>query len=504
VKREHTGVWLSVPQNFDPSLFPSLKGLHDEAFWFLHKIVTAAIRHKHDAFFDGLVNISRRTMKTYIADRHVDTVRKTLIDAGVVLVDSSYRVTDPLNGVQGYSQSYGLTEPYAGELRRVEVMKPSLAAKIKLNRIHVAGRAVSEFELDHTLTYLHNGLTRTKIDANVAYDLIEQDGDDGRKTARKKVGSKRRGRKIVTVAIPNRKALNRMVVDTIQQGEWEWKVDDYGRLHTNVTRLLSACRSCLTIDGEKLGAIDVKNSQLIFLLMLLLEGRIMRSESEQVEGRIMRSHSIQDVPSVPTSSTPQTLPVTYQTQSHTPASYYPYVVTVSEPETKVEFDQYEQYLTTDERTFRDEVLNGTIYDNLMSSCGYTDRKKFKADFFLAVLYGDPKEGYSRSSPITRQFRRRFPNVWDFIVEQKKGDEPKAYAKLAHQMQIRESRFMIGRVCGRLAKHHGDIGVVTIHDSILCPLRHVATVQRIIIEEFGRMGITPTLHVEGNQQVQQAA
>ena len=43
-----TGVHFYVPAIFDPTLFPHLQGLEDEARWMLHKIITSTYRWKHD------------------------------------------------------------------------------------------------------------------------------------------------------------------------------------------------------------------------------------------------------------------------------------------------------------------------------------------------------------------------------------------------------------------------------------------------------------------------
>lgn len=55
--------------------------------------------------------------------------------------------------------------------------------------------------------------------------------------------------------------------------------------------------------------------------------------------------------------------------------------------------------------------------------------------------------------------------------------------------------MILGVCARLMEEHPDCPVVTIHDSILTTPRWVEVVTKVIHEEFARLGITPTLHVE---------
>ena len=150
-------------------------------------------------------------------------------------------------------------------------------------------------------------------------------------------------------------------------------------------------------------------------------------------------------------------------------------------------------LEADEHQFRRDVLDGTVYDKLMVECGYTDRRTFKGDFFEQVLYGDPTKYYSYNGQVTAAFTARYPNVWQFIRSVKSGGKD-AYKRLPQEMQRRESRFLIGRVCGRLAAHHADVPVVTIHDSVLTPQTYQELVTRIVLEEFDRLGVVPALHL----------
>jgi hypothetical protein len=63
------------------------------------------------------------------------------------------------------------------------------------------------------------------------------------------------------------------------------------------------------------------------------------------------------------------------------------------------------------------------------------------------------------------------------------------------MQEREASLMIGAVCGRLARHHPDVPLLTVHDSILTTPSHVDLVHRVITEEFGRLGVPVKLRAE---------
>lgn len=519
-KHVYVYVYVYVPATFDASNFPELDGLHDEAHWLLHKIVTGASHRKHDAEFNGMVHIHSQTIEHFTSTRNASTVKKALINGGVIVIDKSYEKANPAQGIEGYSMSYGLAEAYAGDLRRVRVEKDTLAAKILAHRCELQNRPVDQLDLDHTLDHLNHWLRKLKIDTRKAFDIIENTPNKPARVVRVKIGPRHR-RKFVRVAIPDSRALNRMVVETIDDGDPEWHVCQYGRVHTPVTRLMTDCRQCLTIDGQPLVGADIRNSQVVFLMLLLIEqrareagekgapkettpalhrqpyGKGLTTLRSRQKRRTSPTHPLCSVSQTGQKGTtdPKTAP---QTQ---PAPSHPLCSVSSDP---VNADQFDHFLMDDERTFKARVLNGSLYDHLMGLTGYTDRRKFKADFFAAVLYGDPSAYYSYSSPVKRAFAATYPTVWSFVLEMKSWDRKTgakgdAFKRLAREMQRRESRFVIGRVCGRFAAHHPDVPLITVHDSIMSTPQHMPTVLRIMREEFLRIGVSPAIKVEGEQQ-----
>jgi hypothetical protein len=503
-------IYLYVPAIFDASKFSELSGFEDEAHWFLHKIITAASHRKHEYLFDGMAHISRKTMETFIHPSKVKRVRNALINHGVVVVNDSYKISDFVRGITGYSQRYGLSEPYAGDFRRIVVMKKALGAKILKHRITVAHKPVDPLDMDHTLDYLLGWLRKLKIDIHAAYELIDQETSEQPRVTTARVG-KRGRRKIVKVALPDPKAINRMTAETIHNQEWEFKQCPIGRLHTNVTRLLTSSRSCLSIAGQPLISADIANSQLLFFLILLLDHRLNQSISSDSSSIPYSSPTQSPNPpssANPTSSSPST--TTHSSLSNpsfpqlppstTPAPSHSLRTTsigaqkegwMGNENEGSDHQRYDAYLKDDEIEFKQRVMNGTIYDHLMGMTGYSSRGKFKKDFFQGVLYGDNTANYSKVNKITHAFRATYPTVWEFILESKVG----GFEQLARDMQTRESRLVIGQVCGRLALHHPDIPVITIHDSLMTIPEHVPTVVRIMEEEFLRIGLTPKIKVD---------
>jgi hypothetical protein len=115
------------------------------------------------------------------------------------------------------------------------------------------------------------------------------------------------------------------------------------------------------------------------------------------------------------------------------------------------------------------------------------RDHLKRLFFADIFYGRTNV----DTPLTRLFIRLFPTVYQLVLKAKEHK----YQDLARLMQREEARFMLHTVCRRLFKHHSEVPVFTIHDSIMTIEEHVPLVRRIINEEFNRIGLHPTMKEE---------
>ena len=139
---------------------------------------------------------------------------------------------------------------------------------------------------------------------------------------------------------------------------------------------------------------------------------------------------------------------------------------------------------------RKHDLDNTTRINRKTIRQMVGRSEFKQMFFADVFFGRNQA----VTPLTELFRREFPAVSGFIQSEKVGD----YRVLAQHMQRAESRFVIDIVCRRLMEFHRDIPIITVHDSILTVREHAATVKRIMVEEFQRMGIKATVRTDREQ------
>jgi hypothetical protein len=441
-----TGVFLSVPARFDAARHPALKGLADEAHYVLHRIVNLSVTYRHGA--GDFVPVGHQTLRTFMQPKAVAVVLAALRRAGAVERDGRFlpRRLDPAG--KGKSFGYRLTPAmWAGGLRRLEVGKASLAAKVRRHRVTRDGRPVAEAELDPVHRYLLAWLRRTRIDVERAYRIVNASP----------VPLGRRGRTKVavgyaaTVEAQRRAAALRCTCDAIAGGEPDVSVCPYGRFHSPVTRLLTEARPCLSVDGQPLVSLDVRNSQVVFFALLLL-GDARTYEADEM----------------------------YTSKGVMPPGHEP----VRPRDGGGLGAGWAGLVPADVVRFASLTLAGTIYDHLMAAVHEADRKAFKQRFFAEVLYGDPSRHYVRASPLTAVFRKQFPTVWAFVLRQKRD----GYERLAREMQRRESAFMLHRVCRRLMEHHPAVPVLTIHDSVLTTRPHVGLVRRVMREEFERLGV----------------
>jgi hypothetical protein len=242
-------------------------------------------------------------------------------------------------------------------------------------------------------------------------------------------------------------------VRIINDKEFLGSVCNYGRVHTPYTSLLKSLRSYLSYQDRPLVSIDISNSQPLILASLL----------------------------------PKCFPIALPIPHSLPHDVKPdkeTAITNELPNTNRDSQMPEN---CDIRQYVQLCEQGAIYEYLMDGSAYTNRQAFKADFYKEVLFGTGKRQYQ----LTKEFRSKFPNVYGVIQKYKRDD----YRSLARKMQRAESKIMIDGVCYRLATEFPDIPVITIHDSIMTTSEHVATVARLITEEFAQIGLKPSLKQE---------
>jgi hypothetical protein len=143
----------------------------------------------------------------------------------------------------------------------------------------------------------------------------------------------------------------------------------------------------------------------------------------------------------------------------------------------------------DVRRYVELCQAGEFYDYLMAEGGIAAerRQAFKRRFFGHVFF-------CKNWPETdaaKLFGQLFPNVYALVREQKERD----YKALAKNLQRAESDLVVGGVAVRCMHELPRTFISTIHDSILTTLDQADLVLAIMQQEFGRVGLRPTIRVE---------
>jgi hypothetical protein len=128
------------------------------------------------------------------------------------------------------------------------------------------------------------------------------------------------------------------------------------------------------------------------------------------------------------------------------------------------------------------VEKGALYEYLMKHAQTTDRNDFKEDFFRETFFG-------------RKTNQLFCNLFPTIGAEIRRIKRKDYRRLAWIMQRKESKLIITKICGRIMKEHPDMFIGTIHDSVLTTPESVPIIRKIMLEEFEKIGLSPTIRIE---------
>lgn len=123
--------------------------------------------------------------------------------------------------------------------------------------------------------------------------------------------------------------------------------------------------------------------------------------------------------------------------------------------------------------YKDTVKNGIIYDIIAEEMDIS-RSECKTKMFC-LLFGENKW----NSPIDRAFKKHFPEVYNWIVEEK--TKANNYKIIAHELQRKESKLIFDTIIYRLKKEIPSIRLFTVHDSIIYPKKWKNKVEEIFYQ-----------------------
>jgi hypothetical protein len=226
-----------------------------------------------------------------------------------------------------------------------------------------------------------------------------------------------------------------------------------GRLDSNFTRLPSELVQHLSIDGNLLTEIDIKNSQPFFAAVIM-------NPTPKVQG-LMRDYLGHHL--------------TMLTKS----------LDIAECE--------------DVKLFTSLVTNGTFYEPFMmakfkeAGINCPDRADLKDRLFIIFFGKSLAWKYNKGAKI---FNSIFPNVIRFFNLIKKGD----HARLSVFLQRIESDIVLERIAPRIIKEYPKLPFVTKHDSLLpsgiMTVDSTEEVKRIMLDVITEVtGLTPKVEIK---------
>ncbi len=186
------------------------------------------------------ININYKVMSSIISERKYTEIVNNLENWGIITIDRSY-------SQKRKSKGYKLNQPYNMNVRK-EIIKDKLINK-KLN----ARREKQIAEL-HKMPYSYQYLEMTNMWINMDT----------------KSAYRYNSTMYLNELDRTLYDFNFFSISAYDQGDYRFTVDTTGnRAHTNITNLKSDFRQFLTVEGEKLGQVDIKNSQPAFFYLLI-------------------------------------------------------------------------------------------------------------------------------------------------------------------------------------------------------------------------------------------
>lgn len=455
--------WLYVPATFDPEVLPAdLKPHADSARYFLHRIIWGQVMKKRT--IDNFVPLKFDYLREVIPDRIIVPLKDALIAEEVIECDGHY--------IEGRkSLGYRLGEKHwKARLIRIAVGDEATADKMR-----VARRAkYKKVRLDVHL-WLRSQFKRLDVDLPLALSLLSGH------------------RRFELVKIP---------VEQIAYKETEFGPCRYGRVHSSLTRSSRRIRPALHVSGESLVMLDVANSQPLFMALLVINHR---KQGNKTFGYVTfaknSTNQYKDIDKIIEETVSSFIPI--QESSSTAPVFLPAnttrIASRKEEQSLTEQDiettgflpqdisVNRDFLSKDEQHFVTLCEQGRLYRTLKDEMEDREmplRHWVKSELF-EVLFGSNR----LKSRLKDIFDDMFPGVSEVIRVHKRKD----YAFLPRLLQNIEANFVINGVCRRIMTEMPEAPVFTIHDSILTTRPFVEPIRQIMVEDFARLGLTPTLH-----------
>lgn len=255
-------------------------------------------------------------------------------------------------------------------------------------------------------------------------------------------------------------------LSNLNKGIFNFSIDNYGRLHTNITGLSKHYRQFITIDSKPIFSIDVANCQPCFLILLC------------------NINFWADMLAIPKTTSD-------------------YTITLSDLNYHIDLTNVHSDLIEllniiqsqpDFILFKDYAIKGVLFQKLgeilfgITDTITTEQKKNIKDSVNLVLFS--KNSYERKNKII--FRKHFPSI-EKLCRIIKANE---HNELACLLQRIESHIILSLIGGRISRELNPIPFITIHDNCATTAEHLEHLKFVMSEEFEKaLGFIPFLRTE---------
>jgi hypothetical protein len=433
-RSRHVGVSVWCPKNLDVDVLLRShdKRVREGVLWLGHCIFTR-LADDHRCRDRGQVPLRAEYLRKIIGRHHLDDVRDAAWQVRYIDHSRSYST-----GVR--SMPYWILPPYdQAEVIQRRVTDPTLCMNIRRwheSRQHEEWQRIREEKTAVRATvcnHLWQNLQRVEIDEVV-------DLDDRRQPA------------------------HRISVEKIRSGDWWFKVDGYGRIHTNLTNLAKTLRKHIAVEGKRLVNVDISESQPLMFGIALAQAETERSRKAKANDE------------------------KGEKENKRRQAYHMMDDTMMDKNTLLGEGFDRAGLSDDLRHWVELCETRRLYETVAAQLG-TTREEAKRRVMI-VLFDKPWHHNAASEAL----EKLFPMVVAAAREIKARD----HRRLAHFAQRIESAFMFGRVVPRIMDERPDLFIATIHDSILTPTAEAVYVRQVMLEEFSRLGVSPHVKVEEQQ------
>ena len=451
-----------VPENFDPEVLPAeLKRHADSARYFLHRIIWGQMSKRRT--IDNYVPLKFDYLREVIPNRIILPLKKALIEAEVIKCDRYF--------IEGRkSLGYRLHE----KCRKARIIRIAISDKATADKLRAARQSTYKKVRLDVHVWLRSKFKTLNVDLPLAVSLLSGH---------------------------HRFELVKIPVEQIADNDTEFSVCRYGRVHTSLTRCSKRIRPALRVSGESLVMLDIANSQPLFLSLLIINFRrqgnktfgyvtFAKNSTNQyrdidkiIEETVSFFNPVQESIITPSTSTAYT-PSNGSSKEEQLLTGKDFKTTENLPR---DISVNRDFLTPDEQHFVTLCEQGKLYRTLKEEMEEQEMPllhRVKTELFK-VLFGS-NHLKSRMKDV---FKELFPSVAEVIRVHKTKD----YRFLPRLLQNVEANFIINTVCRRIMLEMPEVPVFTIHDSVLTTRLDMEPIRQIMIDEFARLGLTPTLH-----------